>query len=52
MLKLGRVDRADVALTEANMCDPVHPDVWGQLLLLAVREGRMQEAAKVGCGGC
>jgi len=37
---------AELALSEANLCDPEHPGVWGQLALQAVRAGREGDAGQ------
>jgi tetratricopeptide (TPR) repeat protein len=41
--RLGDVRSAELALSEANLCDPEHPAVWGHLALLALQQvGRVQ----------
>lgn len=36
--RLGDVRYAELALSEANLCDPEHPEVWGHLALLALQQ--------------
>lgn len=35
---MGEVRPAELALSEANICDPQHPAVWGHLALLALQQ--------------
>ena len=35
---------ADLALSEANTLDPENPEVWGQLALLSLLQGKLDEA--------
>jgi tetratricopeptide (TPR) repeat protein len=60
-VRLGEVRPAELALSEANICDPQHPAVWGHLALLAlqqvgelVRESGSRQAPLLGpaCSKC
>jgi hypothetical protein len=37
-VRLGDSRAAELALSEANLCDPEHPGVWGHLALLALQQ--------------
>lgn len=39
-VRLGDIRSAELALSEANLCDPEHPAVWGHLALLALQQVR------------
>ncbi|KAG2434617.1 hypothetical protein HXX76_007512 [Chlamydomonas incerta] len=42
----GELGPADMALSEANVLDPEEPEAWGWLALVALREGRAEDAEK------
>lgn len=39
-VRLGEVRSGELALSEATLCDPEHPGVWGRLALLALQQVR------------
>ncbi|GIL44572.1 hypothetical protein Vafri_2099 [Volvox africanus] len=42
----GDLPSADMCLTEANVLDPEDPRAWGWLALVALKEGRQEDAEK------
>lgn len=46
-VRLGDARSAELALSEANLCDPEHPGTWGQLALLALQQVRVLVCACV-----
>lgn len=47
-LRLGDYEAADLALSQANIMDSQHPEVWGYLTLLSLLQGREADANLVG----
>lgn len=45
--RLREFGAADAALARASRRDPRHPGVWGRLALLALMQGREEEAGQV-----
>lgn len=44
--RLGDAESAELALSEASLCDPEHPGVWGQLASLALERQAEGAAAQ------